>query len=494
MDGSIGRLRSAGLLLLGLLAIGTGEAVAAATRTAPGPSADATRPTMTRRTTMDLEATYELRTMLRYDAARLDVTETIAIVNRSAESIDALHLSVLARAHGELEVRSVAVDGAPVDVRYPKRGTMLVPLATSVEPGGRLNVKVRFRAHASRDVRDSLHARLSKAEGMLRVSDWFPILSDGHGLRDPGDSQYSVAARSITLDLTTDRALDVAAPGTLVVDDGRHRVYRLENARNYGFTAAPNLRVASATTKDGVRIRAFLPRGIRARATLREARRALEAYDAFGPYPWPELVVAPTPGRWIATESPALVFLGADRFADAQVIHHEVAHQWFYALLGNDQLRAPWLDEALAEFSSRWFFGGWDRRYCSRKRVDVPVYEFPDSFDRWGCGGYVQTVYAKGAAMVDGVRRRMGTTRFMRSMRALVAEHRFGIVTTTDVVDAWLRFSPRPGQLMAYLGRHLSRKALAAAVRADRRAAGRRAEPTVAANGPFGTSTRSVVS
>ena len=29
---------------------------------------------------------------------------------------------------------------------------------------------------------------------------------------------------------------------------------------------------------------------------------------------------------------------------------HEVAHQWFYGLAGNDQYRDPWLDEGLATY------------------------------------------------------------------------------------------------------------------------------------------------
>ena len=30
-------------------------------------------------------------------------------------------------------------------------------------------------------------------------------------------------------------------------------------------------------------------------------------------------------------------------------VAHEIAHQWFYALVGSDQFRHPWQDEALCE-------------------------------------------------------------------------------------------------------------------------------------------------
>jgi hypothetical protein len=83
---------------------------------------------------MDLEASYYLSTSLHYNAGRLDVTETITITNRSAAAIDALHLSVLARALGELRVRSVRVDGVTPRVSYPNRADMLVALPGALEP------------------------------------------------------------------------------------------------------------------------------------------------------------------------------------------------------------------------------------------------------------------------------------------------------------------------------------------------------------------------
>jgi hypothetical protein len=453
------------MALLGLTMLAAADGASASSVPTVRPVPAQSRPLAAPRSTMDLEASYVLETRLHYRAARLEVNETVTIVNRSPDTIDALHLSILARPYGEFRLRSVAVDDVGVSVTFPNRADMLVRLPRNLDPGSRTELEVQFSAHPSRDVRDSLHARLSKAEGMMRVADWFPILSNGHGLRNPGDSQFTVAATSITLDLTTDQNLDVAAPGALVEHHGRHRVYLLEHARNYGFTVAPRLRMLTGTTRDGVRVRVFHPRGVNGAAALREARRALETFDdAYGRYPWPELIVAPTPGTWFATESPSLVFLGAGRFADAEVVHHEVAHQWFYALLGNDQLHEPWLDEALAEFSTRYFFGSWDRRYCSRRKVDSAVYQFPDTFDRWGCDSYVDTVYLKGAAMVDGVRARLGNSRFFGAMRTLVREHRFGLLTSTALVGTWLRFSPKPRALSRYLARFLSHDAVAESV------------------------------
>ena len=112
----------------------------------------------------------------------------------------------------------------------------------------------------SADVRDSLHARLSKAEGMLRAAVLVPApVGRPRPADNPGDSQFSAAATCIRLDLTTDRQLVVAAPGRLLEARGRHRVYQLDGARDYAFVVAPRLHAVSARTRDGVRVRVFSP-------------------------------------------------------------------------------------------------------------------------------------------------------------------------------------------------------------------------------------------
>lgn len=71
--------------------------------------------------------------------------------------------------------------------------------------------------------------------------------------------------------------------------------------------------------------------------------------NIYGDYPWPTYVLAITPGLKGGIEFPSHVMQGPG--STGRTTTHEVAHQWFYALVGNDQGRDPWIDEGLATWA-----------------------------------------------------------------------------------------------------------------------------------------------
>ena len=157
-----------------------------------------------------------------------------------------------------------------------------------------------------------------------------------------------------------------------------------------------------------VRITAAVERGVPGSAAdvVGRARSALEALAArFGPYPWPSLNLAVVPdlGR-VGIEYPTMIFLGENGIARATT--HEVAHQWFYSLVGNDQARDPVLDEGLATYSQAeldriWpYLGG-----LPDPRGLRPLTGRPMSF--WETRPYTQyqlAVYVNGARMLQRAR------------------------------------------------------------------------------------------
>src|SRR5690606_20497396 len=98
------------------------------------------------------------------------------------------------------------------------------------------------------------------------------------------------------------------------------------------------------------------------RAALQYTAAALRIYsDHFGSYPYADLRVAAAPLSFRGMEYPQAFLLGLqlyDRHRNELEIRtvHEVAHQWWYQLVHNDPTNLPWIDEGLAEYSTKLYY------------------------------------------------------------------------------------------------------------------------------------------
>jgi hypothetical protein len=395
------------------------------------------------RASMLLETSYVLKANLSFAAAAISATEVINIRNVSGSAIDRVNLSILPRAFGELvSIGRFRVDGAAVPARWTNNANLELGLGRNLADGASARITLAFTVRASSAIETSLEARLSKANGIMQVSHWFPIVSNGHGARYPGDSQYTRTAKKVRLELTTDAtSVRIAAPGRRLALSGRYHVYELENTRDFAFGASPLYRTVSGSA-GGVTISAYYTTG-NGSAALSSAMAAIVRFEgAFGQYGWPRFVVAQTGRSGSGNEYPGIIFLGAPLFEKRDEVAHETAHQWWYAMAGNDQLREPWLDEGLAEFSAEYFFGRLSTTYTSVRPVNSTIYEFPNVPAPSTSGdpsGYNQTIYTKSSWFLNSLRVRMGNARFFRALQELFAANRNGVMTTPELYDAFAR-------------------------------------------------------
>ena len=77
-----------------------------------------------------------------------------------------------------------------------------------------------------------------------------------------------------------------------------------------------------------------------------------------GEYPYSTYTVCETDFCYGGMEYPCLVMItsGMEKRSYETAIIHEIAHQWWYGLVGNDQVREAYLDEGLAEYSTLMFY------------------------------------------------------------------------------------------------------------------------------------------
>ncbi len=390
-----------------------------------------------------ISQSYVLAVALDVDRGIVTAVEKVSIRNRSRASIDSLDLSVLPHAIDAYTAAGpVLVDGRRASTRWTTGTNLRVTLRPAVKHGRSATLTVPFRLDLGPGA-GSFGSRMGLTGGVLNLGDWFPILSTAHDAYGIGDPQVTWTADRIRLELTLPASVDpdqVAASGSrLAWDPVRRRlVVEIRNARNAAVAVSPAYTITTGDV-DGTLVR-VLALGDAGPAIFGEASAALARYeDWYGPYPYPTLDVAETGVDDFGQEYPAAVMLGRNVVAAPYAIWHEIAHQWWYGLVGTDQIREPWVDEALATFSSLYALGQ-PIASCSSLPIDLPITAWPaepTSGDWAGCDGYAETVYLRGAVFLDEVRATMGGDRFFATLRAFVSGHRWQVVRGQDLVDAF---------------------------------------------------------
>jgi hypothetical protein len=387
-------------------------------------------------TTTMVDQRYAISATLDVGAGRLDAVEEIELTNRSWRTIDHVNLSAVPRALGFLSLQGpVTVDGAEVEVEWTTSINLRVPL-DDLGPRETARIVVPFRLDVEL-APPAFTARTSVDNGVLSFGQWFPIVSTDHEVYGLGDSQMSFTADAIRLELETTTALPraaVACPGLERAprDSGTAWTCESTDVRDFSFVVNPRFRLTQRSV-DGTEVRVYTET-VSGAATADLAAAALAGMSAtFGAYPWPDLVLAEVgSGGGFSMEYPRMIHLTRDKVADRYVVFHEVAHQWFYGQVGNDQQREPWLDEAFADFSARWLMRIGENQ-CSTRPVNSEVFEWPAGATTGGdwtsCDGYFHAVFYQGTEFLTAVRATMGDDAFFGAMREWISRHRHGVAT-----------------------------------------------------------------
>lgn len=129
-------------------------------------------------------------------------------------------------------------------------------------------------------------------------------------------------------------------------------VFHADNVHDFAWCADPDYGYEQAEWK-GKKIHfLYLPDVKEQWKEMKSWTIAMMQYmsDHVGPYPYDDFTIAQAGDGGM--EYPSIVFITGrrGRFSLASVTAHEVAHNWFYAALANDETREAWLDEGMTSY------------------------------------------------------------------------------------------------------------------------------------------------
>jgi hypothetical protein len=388
------------------------------------------------RTSLDLRVTYDVNAALTSTTGVLEVATTLVVRNIGATSIDRLELNTVAARLGRLRVTAATVDEQPVKVRVEDQ-TLFVPLGGVLPPGAGTTVLVAYRATLANGITGS-DWMFSRYGGTFTLYRWIPWLSLALPFDRPneGDPFLTVSSPEVSVEILTDLPLDLAAPAAEVAEfdagAGRAWAFTLRDVRDVSLVLAEHFHVAEEEVGDvGVRAyaRTSYLAAVRLLSVATEAVRLQRARLDVA-FPWASLAVVETQGGE-ALESPGLVLIPEhlDTLNRTYMVHHEVAQQWFGGLVGNDQRNQPFADEAVADLLARTVLGSFRSTRCGREPLDR-------SIAGYSARCYYEVIYVQGGLLLEQVRARMGAGSFWAALRAYLEEHKGGLATTRDLLEA----------------------------------------------------------
>jgi aminopeptidase N len=302
--------------------------------------------------------------------------------------------------------------------------------------------------------------------GTAALAGFYPAVAvydeEGWNIEAPpiyGDATY-LDISLYQVKLTVPAQMVVAASGSLLDEttnsDGTKTLnFASGPIREFYLVLRPDFQVASQTL-EGITVNSYYPPALEAdgKLALQYAVDALRVFNqSFGPYPYKEFDVVATPTQAGGVEYPGIVVIAENVYSQhgiffPYVVVHEVAHQWWYGLVGNDQVDEPWLDESLTNYSTilYWeeiagrdtaanvietFFQGPYRRAQS-ENIDQSVLGAVSDYDQTDYGIFI---YGKGPLFFDALRREVGEETYLKIMQSYFNEYKYGIAHTEDLFE-----------------------------------------------------------
>jgi hypothetical protein len=407
---------------------------------------------------------YKIDLVVGPSLARVIGHQELLHTNTEDEPLDDVYLRLFPNSPtygGSMTVTNLLVAGRFVVPIYEQDGTALrVPMIPRLASGQSVTLTMDF--DVSVPTTNAVgHGLFSYVDEVMALPSVYPLVPvyDNEGWNVDvapvhGDDLYAdVASYEVTI--SAPLAFTVISSGSCEPPQDGIWVCRAAPVREFSLVLGRDYQLVNRMVS-GVVVNSYYYEGDEASGikALDAAVNALVVFsDLFGSYPYAELDVVQTPNRLGGMEYPGLVVIQDTLYPTGSRVEwltaHEVAHQWWFGIVGSDQVDEPWLDEALTQYSTLLYY---EKVYGPERAASVLNTEFLQTYrelirrgldlpvglpaDAYSPEVYWSVVYDKGALYFHELRQEIGDPAFFEVLRVYFKNNRYGIAEPGDWLGA----------------------------------------------------------
>ena len=352
----------------------------------------------------------------------------------------------------------------PDDGNQKDNSLVKVVLPKRVSGGEKVTLHIEFEVKLP-----YIFARMGQVEDFVMAGQWFPKISayepqgrrgrveEGWNLHQyHGNSEFYADFGSYNVKIRVPEKYIVAATGFLINKTGlkngqkQYHFYG-EDIHDFAWSASPHFIVMdepfSCSNTPFVRIKLYVDpmhQHLKNRY-FRAAKAALKNYSEwYGGYPYSTLSIVVPPKEANGAggmEYPTLVTSLAAKHASPgysleRTVIHEIAHQYFYGIIANNEFEEAWLDESFASYAEDKVmeseYGVFSNLPIQSAYIISPAPLTQNSWCYHSHRHYAENVYTRGKLLLRTIEKQVGVNTMKAIMKSYTSAHRFHYPTTTD--------------------------------------------------------------
>jgi hypothetical protein len=365
--------------------------------------------------------------------------QTVGFTNGSATALPEVYLRLWDNYHGSCPSTPITVTNvtggtaAALSVNCTAlKITLPSPLAQGQSATIGFDLGIVVPSGADRFGHDGAYNMIGNALPVLAVRDAAGWHLDPY--TNNGESFYSLISDfDVTLVHPTSLLTPATGSSTETTSGTTTTTHAVANkVRDFAWAAGPFAKITTTSGK-GVRVNVYSVSGISTSSANQMLTLAADSIDVhsgrFGDYPYGEVDVVLDNNFWFGgMEYPGFVL----DLVSTTALPHELAHQWFYGIVGDDEYTSPWLDESFTDYATDLYRGvtgsgcGITWQSSAEKLTNSMAYWDAHS------SRYSTVVYNYGKCTLHDLRRLIGDTPMANLLKSYAQSHWYGVSTTAE--------------------------------------------------------------